>query len=129
MRPVTAQVRVPAVVQVIPPGAAVTVAADARRKEVYWARYDASGARVDGPRVVTASEVPDGAVTSVPHALWVARRVRALVAGGARPWAGPLPLDRHGDDSGATAAALAGAQLLAPMALYLRRPDVTVAGA
>jgi tRNA threonylcarbamoyl adenosine modification protein YeaZ len=28
-----------------------TVVTDARRREVYWARYDASGARVDGPGV------------------------------------------------------------------------------
>ncbi|GAA3526284.1 tRNA (adenosine(37)-N6)-threonylcarbamoyltransferase complex dimerization subunit type 1 TsaB [Aeromicrobium panaciterrae] len=27
------------------------VATDARRKEVYWARYDADGARLDGPHV------------------------------------------------------------------------------
>ncbi|SFT44727.1 tRNA threonylcarbamoyl adenosine modification protein YeaZ [Geodermatophilus amargosae] len=29
-----------------------TVVTDARRKEVYWAAYDADGARVDGPGVV-----------------------------------------------------------------------------
>ena len=31
-----------------------TVVTDARRKEVYWAAYDAAGARVEGPAVVPA---------------------------------------------------------------------------
>lgn len=110
------------------PGRGVAVAVDARRREVYWARYDGAGARVEGPRIAPAGEVASGTVTSLPQALWVARRVQALVAGGTRAWAGDLPLDRHGDDSGATASALAGAQLLPPTPLYLRRPDVTVAG-
>ncbi|MCL1922657.1 MAG: tRNA (adenosine(37)-N6)-threonylcarbamoyltransferase complex dimerization subunit type 1 TsaB [Propionibacteriaceae bacterium] len=32
---------------------------DARRKEVYWARYDAQGRRVDGPDVSRPVELPD----------------------------------------------------------------------
>lgn len=36
---------------------------DARRREVYWARYDESGARVDGPHVSRPADVPvEGAV-------------------------------------------------------------------
>lgn len=114
--------------QAAEPGRPVTVAVDARRREVYWARYDGAGTRLEGPRVAPVGEAPAGTVTAPPHALWVARRVQALVAEGADAWAGELPLDRHGDDSGATATALAGAHLLAPTPLYLRRPDVTVAG-
>ena len=34
------------------------VASDARRKEVYWARYDQDGAMVDGPHVSAASALP-----------------------------------------------------------------------
>jgi len=34
------------------------VATDARRREVYWARYDGTGARLDGPRVSAPGEVP-----------------------------------------------------------------------
>ncbi|MGZ6793576.1 MAG: tRNA (adenosine(37)-N6)-threonylcarbamoyltransferase complex dimerization subunit type 1 TsaB, partial [Mycobacteriales bacterium] len=34
------------------------VVTDARRKEVYWAVYDGTGARVDGPHVSAPSEVP-----------------------------------------------------------------------
>lgn len=40
------------------PPAEFIVATDARRREVYWARYDASGVRLDGPRVSAAAEVP-----------------------------------------------------------------------
>ena len=35
------------------------VATDARRREVYWARYDASGARLDGPGVGIPADVAD----------------------------------------------------------------------
>ncbi|MGQ3384143.1 tRNA (adenosine(37)-N6)-threonylcarbamoyltransferase complex dimerization subunit type 1 TsaB [Glutamicibacter sp. TV12E] len=34
------------------------VASDARRKEVYWARYDQTGQIVDGPHVAAASTLP-----------------------------------------------------------------------
>lgn len=34
-------------------------AVDARRKELYWARYDADGTRSDGPFVGPASDLPD----------------------------------------------------------------------
>lgn len=34
------------------------VASDARRREVYWACFDATGARLDGPRVGAAGTVP-----------------------------------------------------------------------
>jgi len=36
-------------------GPSTAVVTDARRKEVYWALYDETGARVDGPHVTTAS--------------------------------------------------------------------------
>jgi tRNA threonylcarbamoyladenosine biosynthesis protein TsaB len=41
-------------------GSEFLVATDARRKEVYWARYDADGRRVDGPEVGPAAGI-DGA--------------------------------------------------------------------
>ena len=34
-----------------------TVVTDARRKEIYWAAYDADGARTDGPAVVRPEEL------------------------------------------------------------------------
>lgn len=33
------------------------VCTDARRKQVYWARYDGTGARVDGPDIATPADV------------------------------------------------------------------------
>lgn len=35
------------------------VATDARRKEVYWARYDAEGARMDGPHVLAPADLAE----------------------------------------------------------------------
>ena len=42
----------------------VLVVTDARRREVYWARYR-DGIRVDGPAVAAATEVPTGGVEHV----------------------------------------------------------------
>jgi tRNA threonylcarbamoyl adenosine modification protein YeaZ len=83
------------------------VALDARRKEVYWARYVA-GQRVEGPSVTSAADVPD---------LPAAGPGAGLLG---RPGAGPETLD---------AGVLAASELpevgLEP--LYLRRPDAEVA--
>ena len=57
------------------------------------------------------------------HAAWVGRRVAELLDAGERV-ADVVPrLDAHGHDTGASATSLAGALLLPPRALYLRRPD------
>jgi len=98
-------------------------ATDARRKEVYWARYDESGGRVDGPRVDRPAEIAD--------------EVRGLAAVGAgallypEVFAAPAPgLPEH--QSAAALAAFAagvlaaGGELPAPVPLYLRRPDAEV---
>ncbi len=131
---------------------ALGVALDARRREVYWSAYDAAGTRVEGPRVGPAAAV-DGAVrpgtwvgagavayaaelgrvldeevTAYPRAAWLARIAARELASGARVDVDAAPLDAHGTDSGATAAALRGRVLLPPRPLYLRRPDVTIAG-
>lgn len=82
------------------------VASDARRKEVYWARYDASGRRVDGPHVTAPAEVP---------ALPLAGPGASLIG---EP-AGPQALD-----AGWLAAADLPDAGLEP--LYLRRPDAEV---
>lgn len=39
-----------------------TVAIDARRKELYWARYDKTGVLLEGPHVTVAEELPAGQV-------------------------------------------------------------------
>jgi tRNA threonylcarbamoyl adenosine modification protein YeaZ len=90
-----------------------TVVTDARRREVYWARYDADGVRVEGPGVVRPEEL------AVPG-----------------PYVGdPAFADRLGAPVAAADVTTAGlvraaaAQLADPAAagrlvpLYLRRPD------
>ena len=42
------------------------VCTDARRKQVYWARYDANGERVEGPDIAAAATVADRFGGSVP---------------------------------------------------------------
>ena len=130
----------------------VGVALDARRREVYWAVYDADGFRVAGPQVGPAADVDDGlrarrwvgsgtleyldefehhdlsVSTLQPYARWVGRVAAAALSRGAEIGEVVAPLDAHGTDSGATAAALRGRVLLPPRPLYLRRPDVTIAG-
>jgi tRNA threonylcarbamoyl adenosine modification protein YeaZ len=41
-------------------GAEFLVATDARRKEIYWARYTPAGQRADGPRVSRPADLPAG---------------------------------------------------------------------
>lgn len=91
------------------PANGFAVVADARRKEVYWAAYDASGARVDGPHVTAPGDVP-GLPLAGPGAVLTGREC-----------AGPDAID-------AGLMAAAGDRLvdagLEP--LYLRRPDAEV---
>ena len=46
-------------------GSPLLVITDARRREVYWARYDESGARIDGPHVDRPLDVPLAGVSRV----------------------------------------------------------------
>jgi tRNA threonylcarbamoyl adenosine modification protein YeaZ len=48
-----------------PRGREFLVATDARRKEVYWARYDATARRLEGPLVGAASSIPGAADLAV----------------------------------------------------------------
>jgi tRNA threonylcarbamoyl adenosine modification protein YeaZ len=98
------------------------VATDARRREVYWARY-AGGVRVDGPGVSKPAEL--STVDS-----------QAMTGAGARMYAGVLGLPLLDVDYPDLAAlvrvaasrvvALAPGDALTP--LYLRRPDAVVPG-
>ena len=86
------------------------VVTDARRREVYWARYRA-GVRVDGPAVAAPSEVPadaDGAAGSPDH-----------VALFDLPRLGPT----YPTTSGLVRAVDWDAEPVALVPLYLRRPD------
>lgn len=90
------------------------VATDARRREVYWASYDAAGRRLGAPQVSPASDVPRRP-TIGPAAALYADQLCAV--------AGPRALDP-------AALAIHGGAL--PDAgvepLYLRRPDATEPG-
>jgi tRNA threonylcarbamoyl adenosine modification protein YeaZ len=85
------------------------VATDARRKEVYWARYASDGARVDGPYVSSPDEVP-ALPTVGPGANLYPDRLTAAP--------GPRVLDPAVLASSGTWLADAGIE-----PLYLRRPD------
>jgi len=99
------------------------VVTDARRKQVYWARYDAGGRRIDGPEVSSPSDVSaDG---------------HAVVGAGAIQWADVFPGCDSSDPwpqasmvavlAAERAAGRAPGEQLTPM--YLRRPDAQPPGA
>jgi tRNA threonylcarbamoyl adenosine modification protein YeaZ len=99
------------------------VATDARRKEVYWARYADSRTRVGGPAVDRPGELP-AEVTELP-----------AVGAGARLYEEHFPkfrADLPADQSAAALARLAaerlakGEEFTEPRPLYLRRPDARV---
>ena len=92
-----------------------TVVTDARRKEVYWATYDAAGVRVDGPSVDKPADVTlPGPLVGDPA---FADRLGVSVAPAAVTTAGLLC---------AAAGQLEDPGSAAPLVpLYLRRPDAT----
>ncbi len=96
-----------------------TVVTDARRKEVYWAAYDAGGSRVEGPGVVRPEELRrSGPFTGDPA---FAERLGAAVDRAEVTTAGLL---RAAASQLADPALLAGPTPPAPLVpLYLRRPD------
>jgi tRNA threonylcarbamoyladenosine biosynthesis protein TsaB len=93
-------------------GAGVVIASDARRREVYWARYDAPGVRAGGPEVSKPDEIAiDGPVAGLGPSLY--------------PVAFPNPIGPRVPDGGLFAAAVSAGRLerrdLRP--IYLRHPD------
>jgi len=96
------------------------VATDARRHEVYWARYSAAGERLSGPGVAAPAALP----AHLPTAGEGPARYPGLLANPIEP--------RY--PAAATLAELAvrrlaaGAPLPPPDPLYLRRPDARVPG-
>jgi tRNA threonylcarbamoyladenosine biosynthesis protein TsaB len=108
-------------------GGGFVVATDARRREVYWARYEPGNGlprRVDGPHVGAAAAVGTGGLPAVGRG--------AVLYADALPGPG-APLDpAAGAVTEVAAAALAGdgtAEALPPEPLYLRRPDAAEPGA
>ncbi|MFF7365588.1 tRNA (adenosine(37)-N6)-threonylcarbamoyltransferase complex dimerization subunit type 1 TsaB [Streptomyces sp. NPDC008125] len=97
------------------------VATDARRKEVYWARYTDPRTRTGGPSVDRPADIAEE-LAGLP-----------VVGAGAVLYPGSFP-DARGPEhvsAGALAALAAerlaaGEKLLDPQPLYLRRPDAQV---
>jgi tRNA threonylcarbamoyl adenosine modification protein YeaZ len=102
---------------VVPDGKPFLVLTDARRREVYWAAYDASGARTDGPGVQRPADLETG--------------VKAAAGDGAILYGEVLdvqPIEpRFPSPAGlakAARSALLAKETPAPLTpLYLRRPD------
>jgi tRNA threonylcarbamoyladenosine biosynthesis protein TsaB len=93
------------------------VATDARRKEVYWATYDAEGARLTGPEVLKPATV----ATAGPVVGW-----------GAVLYSGSFPGGRGPEHPSAAVLARVvaeeRAELHDPEPMYLRRPDAAEPG-
>jgi len=111
----------------VPPGREFLVATDARRKEVYWARYDAAGRRVQGPSVGRASSIPGAAKLA---AAGIGGQLYPDAFGGALRPAYPDARTLCGIVAGALARRPGAARppLLAAEPLYLRRPDAREPG-
>ncbi len=97
------------------------VATDARRKEVYWARYDDARTRVTEPAVDRPAEIA-GSLAGLP-----------VVGAGALLYPEAFPDARGPEHVAASALAslaaeklAAGGDFLPPLPLYLRRPDAQV---
>lgn len=100
------------------------VAIDARRKEVYWARYSAIGSLLDGPHVTVAEELPALPVYGAGAGLY-SERLRGL---GASVVDGFEQMHPSAVAIGTRAAQqlAAGEQLLSTEPLYLRESDAKV---
>jgi tRNA threonylcarbamoyl adenosine modification protein YeaZ len=100
---------------------ALLVITDARRREVYWARYD-SGVRIDGPHVSRPEELP---LVSVSRVAGVADALSLPAELAVVP-------PRHPDPAALVAVIATAVRSHAPPApltpLYLRRPDAVEPG-
>jgi tRNA threonylcarbamoyl adenosine modification protein YeaZ len=95
-----------------------TVATDARRKEVYWASYDADKRRTAGPEVGRAAELTAEAVAVGAGALLYPESFSQVT--------GPEHVSAGWLADFAAQELAAGRELLPNVPLYLRRPDAQV---
>ncbi|WP_327585729.1 tRNA (adenosine(37)-N6)-threonylcarbamoyltransferase complex dimerization subunit type 1 TsaB [Nonomuraea sp. NBC_00507] len=98
------------------------VATDARRKEVFWARYADMRTRLDGPFVERPAQVPAEGLSVVGAGAELYPEAFGQSAGPPYPYAGALA-------SLAAERLAEGTPLDPPRPIYLRRPDAVVPGA
>ncbi|MDN5932221.1 MAG: tRNA (adenosine(37)-N6)-threonylcarbamoyltransferase complex dimerization subunit type 1 TsaB [Pseudonocardia sp.] len=103
-------------------GGPLLVVTDARRREVYWAAYDASGVRVDGPHVESPAALAE-------RGLPVAAAAGGSAAGLGWPVREPAAPSPRGLVAVAAQALRAGVEPGPLEPLYLRRPDAVEPGA
>jgi len=105
------------------------VATDARRKEVYWARYDAAGRRLAGPLVGSAAAIAGAAeLPAAGNGAQLYPEAFGAVTGPAYPDARTLcglVAGQLGERAGLSSPTV---PLLAAEPLYLRRPDAREPG-
>ena len=104
-------------------GQSCVVATDARRKEVYWARYDLTARgvmRTGEPRVAKAEVIADEL-----RGLPVIGRGAVLYAESFGPRLGPLDVSAGAMADLAARRLASGVELPLPEPMYLRRPDAT----
>jgi tRNA threonylcarbamoyl adenosine modification protein YeaZ len=108
----------------VPAGTEFFVATDARRREVYWARYDASGGRLEGPAVGRAASIQGAGQ------LPVAGAGGPLYPEAFGPVIGPLYPDARTlcEIVAVRPPGAASPPLLPAEPLYLRRPDAREPG-
>lgn len=106
-----------------PPSGEFLVATDARRKEVYWARYAADGTLLAGPNVGAASELPELPVYGFGAGIYAEALAGHAVEEfrAVQPTAAALGLS-------AAARLRAGQALLDSAPQYLRESDAQVPG-
>ncbi|MEW1654389.1 tRNA (adenosine(37)-N6)-threonylcarbamoyltransferase complex dimerization subunit type 1 TsaB [Streptomyces sp. NPDC093707] len=99
------------------------VATDARRKEVYWARYENARTRLTDPAVDRPADLADE-VAGVPAVGAGALLYDTVFTGVLRD--GPVHQSAAALAELAAAKLAAGEELLPPQPMYLRRPDAKV---
>ncbi|MEU8107563.1 tRNA (adenosine(37)-N6)-threonylcarbamoyltransferase complex dimerization subunit type 1 TsaB [Nonomuraea muscovyensis] len=97
-------------------------ATDARRKEVFWARYADSRTRIDGPFVDRPADVPVAGLPVVGAGAALYPDVLGESSAPPYPYAGSLA-------ALAAERLAAGTSLDQPRPIYLRRPDAVAPGA
>ncbi|HET7017353.1 MAG TPA: tRNA (adenosine(37)-N6)-threonylcarbamoyltransferase complex dimerization subunit type 1 TsaB [Streptosporangiaceae bacterium] len=111
------------------------VATDARRREVYWARYAADGTRLEGPQVCLPAELPEGYPIAGEGPLLYSGLAKGCASQGGRPPINPRSeiIDPRYPDA-AVLARLSAERIAAGLPpgdaepLYLRRPDAREPG-